>query len=84
VDETSTCEDRKFPTGQLDVRDQQTGEWITLRPPDDKPSATSCVVIKEELGSLTGARPHRVREAAGRIQRAVEIDCYLETPSQSR
>jgi hypothetical protein len=85
VDEISTCEEhRKFPTGQLHVRDQRTGEWITLRPPDDKPSAKSWVVIKEELGSLTGARPHRVREAAGRMLRAVEIDCYVETPSQSR
>ena len=38
--EISTCEEhRKFPNGQLDVRDQRTGEWITLRPPDDKRSA---------------------------------------------
>jgi len=36
----ATCEEhREFPTGQVDVRDQRTGEWITLRPPDDKPSA---------------------------------------------
>jgi hypothetical protein len=36
----ATCEEhREFPTGQVDVRDQRTGEWITVRPPDDKPSA---------------------------------------------
>jgi hypothetical protein len=32
--EISTCEEhRKFPNGQLDIRDPRTGEWITVRPP---------------------------------------------------
>jgi hypothetical protein len=37
--ETSTCEEhRKLPNGQLDIRDPRTGEWITVRPPNDKRS----------------------------------------------
>jgi hypothetical protein len=35
--EISTCEEhRKFPNGQLDIRDPRTGEWITVRPPNDQ------------------------------------------------
>jgi hypothetical protein len=38
--EILTCEEhRKHPNGQLDIRDPRTGEWITVRPPNDKRSA---------------------------------------------
>jgi Hsp20/alpha crystallin family len=71
VDEISTCEEhRKFPTGQLDVRDQRTGEWITLRPPDDKPSANSWVVIKSEMED---GRFFRYERPFGEFTRSVAL-----------
>jgi hypothetical protein len=37
--EISTCEEhRNLPNGQLDIRDPRTGEWITVRTPNDKRS----------------------------------------------